>query len=63
MQFCQKLRSGMKKKLQTAFTTRQYMLSKDFEIYYYNEKYTCYEVTFVKCKLQKSPQTFPFIKF
>lgn len=27
-------------KLQTAFTTRQYMLSKDFEIYYYNEKYT-----------------------
>ena len=40
MQFCQKLRSGMKKKLQTAFTTRQYMLSKDFEIYYYNEKYT-----------------------
>ena len=30
----------MKKKLQTAFTTRQYMLSKDFEIYYYNEKYT-----------------------
>ena len=27
----------MKKKLQTAFTTRQYMLSKDFEIYYYNE--------------------------
>ena len=40
MQFCQKRRSGMKKKLQTAFTTRQYMLSKDFEIYYYNEKYT-----------------------
>lgn len=30
----------MRKKLQTAFTTRQYMLSKDFEIYYYNEKYT-----------------------
>ena len=30
----------MKKKLQTAFTTRQYMLSRDFEIYYYNEKYT-----------------------
>ena len=30
----------MKKKLQTAFTPRQYMLSKDFEIYYYNEKYT-----------------------
>ena len=24
---------------------------------------TCYEVTFVKCKSQKSPQTFPFIKF
>lgn len=30
----------MREKLQTAFTTRQYMLSKDFEIYYYNEKYT-----------------------
>lgn len=29
----------MKKKLQTDFTTRQYMLSKDFEIYYYNENY------------------------
>ena len=27
------------------------------------KKVTCYEVTFVKCKLQKSPQTFPFIKF
>lgn len=27
----------MKKKLQTAFNTRQYMLSKDFEIYYYND--------------------------
>lgn len=24
---------------------------------------TCYEVTFVKCKLQKSPQTFPFLNF
>lgn len=24
---------------------------------------SCYEVTFVKCKSQKSPQTFPFIKF
>ena len=24
---------------------------------------TCYEVTFVKSKTQKSPQTFPFIKF
>lgn len=28
----------MKKKLQTKFSTRQYMLSKDFEIYYYNDK-------------------------
>ena len=28
----------MKKKLQTKFSTRQYMLSKDFEIYYYNEQ-------------------------
>lgn len=27
----------MKKKLQTAFSTRQYMLSKDFELYYYND--------------------------
>ncbi|MCM1173535.1 MAG: AraC family transcriptional regulator [Blautia sp.] len=27
----------MKKNLQTAFSTRQYMLSKDFEIYYYND--------------------------
>ncbi|MDO5423536.1 MAG: AraC family transcriptional regulator [Eubacteriales bacterium] len=27
----------MKKNLQTAFSTRQYMLSKDFEIYYYKE--------------------------
>lgn len=27
----------MKKKLQTAFSTRQYMLSTDFEIYYYND--------------------------
>lgn len=27
----------MKKKLQTAFSTRQHMLSKDFEIYYYSE--------------------------
>lgn len=27
----------MKKNLQTAFQTRQYMLSKDFEIYYYND--------------------------
>lgn len=27
----------MKKKLQTTFSTRQYMLSKDFEIYYYND--------------------------
>jgi len=28
----------MKKKLQTKFSTRQYMLSKDFEIYYYSDK-------------------------
>jgi len=27
----------MKKKLQTTFSTRQYMLSKDFELYYYND--------------------------
>lgn len=27
----------MKKKFQTAFSSRQYMLSKDFEIYYYND--------------------------
>lgn len=27
----------MKKELQTAFHTRQYMLSKDFELYYYND--------------------------
>ena len=27
----------MKNKLQTQFSTRQYMLSKDFEIYYYND--------------------------
>ncbi len=27
----------MKKRLQTQFSTRQYMLSKDFEIYYYND--------------------------
>lgn len=27
----------MKKNLQTAFSTRQYMLSKDFEIYYYDD--------------------------
>lgn len=27
----------MRKKLQTAFSTRQYMLSKDFEIYYYSD--------------------------
>ncbi|MFV0465642.1 MAG: AraC family transcriptional regulator [Lachnospiraceae bacterium] len=29
----------MKKNLQTKFSTRQYMLSRDFEIYYYNEAY------------------------
>lgn len=28
---------SMKKKLQTTFSSRQYMLSKDFEIYYYND--------------------------
>lgn len=28
----------MKKNLQTTFSARQYMLSKDFEIYYYNDK-------------------------
>lgn len=28
----------MKKELRTTFITRQYMLSKDFEIYYYNDK-------------------------
>ena len=28
----------MKKNLNTIFTTRQYMLSEDFEIYYYNDK-------------------------
>ena len=28
----------MKKNLNTVFTTRQYMLSEDFEIYYYNDK-------------------------
>ena len=27
----------MAKNLQTKFSTRQYMLSRDFEIYYYNE--------------------------
>ena len=27
----------MKKKLQTAFSPRQYMLSGDFEIYYYSD--------------------------
>lgn len=29
----------MKKKLQTTFNTRQYMLSKDFEIYYYSDRH------------------------
>ena len=28
----------MRKNLQTAFSTRQYMVAQDFEIYYYNEK-------------------------
>ena len=27
----------MKKNLQTAFITRQHMLSRDFELYYYND--------------------------
>ena len=30
----------MQKNLQTRFSTRQYMLSRDFELYYYNEHYT-----------------------
>ena len=29
----------MKKNLQTAFSTRQYMLSRDFEIYYYSTRH------------------------
>lgn len=29
----------MNKKLQTPFSTRQYMVSKDFEIYYYNDRH------------------------
>ena len=29
----------MKKNLQTTFSTRQYMLSKDFEIYYYSDSH------------------------
>ncbi len=29
----------MKKQLQTTFSTRQYMLSRDFEIYYYNDTF------------------------
>ena len=28
----------MKKNLKTEFSTRQYMLSRDFEIYYYSDK-------------------------
>ena len=35
--FSKKGLCNMKKTLQTAFQTRQYMLSKDFEIYYYND--------------------------
>lgn len=31
--------SVMRKKLQTAFNTRQYMVSKNFEIYYYNDSH------------------------
>ena len=27
----------MKKKLQTPFNSRQYMMSSDFEVYYYND--------------------------
>ncbi len=45
----------MKKNLQTKFNTRQYMLSRDFEIYYYkdfylskveNHTHTYYEIYF-----------------
>ena len=32
-------------------------------IFIFDQLFNCYEVTFVKSKLQKSPQTFPFIKF
>ena len=28
----------MEKELQSKFSTRQYMLSKDYEVYYYNEQ-------------------------
>ena len=38
----------MKKNLQTTFSTRQYMLSKDFEIYYYNDLH--YDNLFYKVK-------------
>ncbi len=31
----------MKKNLQTTFNTRQYMVSKDFELYYYNDSHFC----------------------
>ena len=33
------LRPDMKNKLRSAFQTRQYMISKDFEIYYYSDDY------------------------
>ena len=39
--FCRLIYLGgvsMKKELRTNFSTRQYMLSKDFEIYYYNDR-------------------------
>lgn len=39
----------MKKKLQTAFSTRQYMLSQDFEIYYYSNSHN--DSTLSKVKL------------
>ena len=32
-------RCGVKKKLQSRFSTRQYMLSEDYEIYYYKDHY------------------------
>lgn len=33
------MEADMKKNLQTAFSTRQYMVSKDFEVYYYKDYY------------------------
>ena len=40
MKRCRKREYCMQKNLQTRFSTRQYMLSRDFELYYYNEHYT-----------------------